>query len=63
MTETELQGRAAASSQRRPAAAGIEPGDAHEPVCAVEAGAVAGAHCSVEDLPCCAPGARATLLR
>lgn len=39
---------------------GVRPGDADELVCGVEAGAVAGAHCSVEELPGGAPGARGT---
>ncbi|MFC9501069.1 hypothetical protein [Streptomyces sp. NPDC056982] len=40
------------------AVAGLEPDEADELVCALEAGAVAGAHCWVEELPGCAPGAR-----
>ncbi|MFI8522753.1 hypothetical protein ACIGEZ_33915 [Streptomyces sp. NPDC085481] len=42
------------------AAAGLEPDEADELVCALEAGAVAGAHCSVEELDGCAPGAHGT---
>ncbi|MFI5867438.1 hypothetical protein [Streptomyces sp. NPDC051546] len=42
------------------AAAGLEPDEADELVCAMEAGAVAGAHCWVEELPGCAPGAHGT---
>ncbi|MFD3553522.1 hypothetical protein ACFWWA_15610 [Streptomyces goshikiensis] len=42
------------------AAAGLEPDEADELVCAMEAGAVAGAHCWVEELPGCAPDAHGT---
>ncbi|WP_405681851.1 hypothetical protein [Streptomyces sp. NBC_00057] len=42
------------------AAAGLEPNEADELVCAMEAGAVAGAHCWVEELPGCAPDAHGT---
>ncbi|MFF2852948.1 hypothetical protein ACFVT5_42690 [Streptomyces sp. NPDC058001] len=42
------------------AAVGLEPDEADELVCAMEAGAVAGAHCWVEELPGCAPDARGT---
>ncbi|MFE7045988.1 hypothetical protein ACFU9X_43360 [Streptomyces atratus] len=42
------------------AAAGLEPDEADELVCAMEAGAVAGAHCWAEELDGCAPEARGT---
>lgn len=42
------------------AAAGVEPDEADELVCALEAGAVAGAHCWVEELDGCAPDAHGT---
>ncbi|WP_103529062.1 hypothetical protein [Streptomyces sp. SM12] len=42
------------------AAAGLEPDEADELVCAMEAGAVAGAHCWVKELPGCAPDAHGT---
>ncbi|MFD7409739.1 hypothetical protein ACFV7R_45760 [Streptomyces sp. NPDC059866] len=40
------------------AAAGLNPDEADELVCAVEAGAVAGGHCWVEEKFAMAPGAR-----
>ncbi|MFE4540694.1 hypothetical protein ACFRKB_37450 [Streptomyces scopuliridis] len=43
------------------AAAGLKPDEADELVCAMEAGAVAGAHCWVEELPGCAPDAHGTV--
>ncbi|MFF9352783.1 hypothetical protein [Streptomyces sp. NPDC014734] len=42
------------------ATAGLEPDEADELVCAMEAGAVAGAHCWVEELDGCAPDAHGT---
>ncbi|MFD4955182.1 hypothetical protein [Streptomyces sp. NPDC058451] len=42
------------------AAAGLEPDEADELVCALEAAAVAGAHCWVEELDGCAPDAHGT---
>ena len=42
------------------AAAGVEPDEADVLVCAMEAGAVAGAHCWVEELDGCAPDAHGT---
>ncbi|WP_143670365.1 hypothetical protein [Streptomyces antimycoticus] len=42
------------------AAAEMEPDEADELLCAVEAGAVAGAHCWVAELPGCAPGVHGT---